>query len=42
MPHPEHAVDPLTGSGVDGLPFFAGLARLPSVREDRTQLAVQR
>jgi phosphoribosylformylglycinamidine synthase len=42
MPHPEHAVDPLTGSGVDGLPFFAGLARLPRVGEDRTQLAVQR
>jgi phosphoribosylformylglycinamidine synthase len=25
MPHPEHAVDPLTGSGSDGLGFFAGL-----------------
>jgi phosphoribosylformylglycinamidine synthase subunit PurQ / glutaminase len=26
MPHPEHAVDPLTGS-VDGLLIFASLAR---------------
>jgi hypothetical protein len=42
MPHPEHAVDPLTGSGIDGLPFFTGLSGLPSVGEDRAQLAVQR
>jgi phosphoribosylformylglycinamidine synthase len=27
MPHPEHAVDPLTGS-TDGLPIFASLAGL--------------
>ena len=25
MPHPEHAVDPLTGSGGDGLGFFTAL-----------------
>jgi phosphoribosylformylglycinamidine synthase len=25
MPHPEHAIDPLTGPGVDGLGFFASL-----------------
>jgi len=23
MPHPEHAVDPLTGPSADGLRFFA-------------------
>jgi phosphoribosylformylglycinamidine synthase len=28
MPHPEHAVEELTGSGTDGLGFFAGLAAL--------------
>jgi len=28
MPHPEHAVDPLTGSG-DGLALFRALARVP-------------
>ena len=29
MPHPEHAVDALTGPGADGLPFFTSvLARL--------------
>ena len=22
MPHPEHAIDPLTGTGGDGLGFF--------------------
>jgi phosphoribosylformylglycinamidine synthase len=27
MPHPEHAVEALTGSGTDGLGFFLGLAR---------------
>jgi phosphoribosylformylglycinamidine synthase subunit PurQ / glutaminase len=27
MPHPEHAVDPLTGPGVDGLGFFASILR---------------
>jgi phosphoribosylformylglycinamidine synthase subunit PurQ / glutaminase len=42
MPHPEHAVDPLTGSGLDGLPFFTGLAGSPSVTEGRTEVAVQR
>jgi phosphoribosylformylglycinamidine synthase len=26
MPHPEHAVDALTGTGTDGLGFFLGLA----------------
>jgi phosphoribosylformylglycinamidine synthase len=31
MPHPEHAVDPLTGPGTDGLPFFTpARARVPS------------
>ncbi len=25
MPHPEHAVEPLTGSGTDGLGFFASV-----------------
>jgi phosphoribosylformylglycinamidine synthase I len=25
MPHPEHAVEALTGAGTDGLPFFASL-----------------
>jgi phosphoribosylformylglycinamidine synthase I len=25
MPHPEHAVDPLTGPGADGLGFFASI-----------------
>ena len=29
MPHPEHAVDPLTGSA-DGLPLFRALARQPA------------
>jgi phosphoribosylformylglycinamidine synthase subunit PurQ / glutaminase len=27
MPHPEHAVDVLTGAGTDGLPFFTWLAQ---------------
>jgi phosphoribosylformylglycinamidine synthase subunit PurQ / glutaminase len=26
MPHPEHAVEALTGTGIDGLGFFLGLA----------------
>jgi phosphoribosylformylglycinamidine synthase len=25
MPHPEHAIDPLTGPGADGLGFFASI-----------------
>jgi phosphoribosylformylglycinamidine synthase len=25
MPHPEHAIDPLTGPGQDGLEFFLSL-----------------
>lgn len=25
MPHPEHSVDPLTGAGQDGTPFFTGV-----------------
>jgi phosphoribosylformylglycinamidine synthase subunit PurQ / glutaminase len=28
MPHPEHAVEDLTGAGTDGLGFFSGLAAL--------------
>jgi phosphoribosylformylglycinamidine synthase len=28
MPHPEHAVEDLTGAGTDGLGFFRGLAML--------------
>jgi phosphoribosylformylglycinamidine synthase len=28
MPHPEHSVDPLTGAGQDGLPFFTGVLDL--------------
>src|SRR5215510_10344943 len=28
MPHPEHAIEALTGAGTDGLGFFAGLATL--------------
>jgi phosphoribosylformylglycinamidine synthase len=27
MPHPEHAIDPLTGPGADGLGFFTSAAR---------------
>jgi phosphoribosylformylglycinamidine synthase len=27
MPHPEHAVEALTGPGTDGLPFFTSLLR---------------
>ena len=26
MPHPEHAVEDLTGAGTDGLGFFTSLA----------------
>jgi phosphoribosylformylglycinamidine synthase len=25
MPHPEHATDPLTGPGTDGMPFFSSV-----------------
>ena len=28
MPHPEHAVEALTGAGTDGLGFFTSLGRL--------------
>ena len=28
MPHPEHAVEDLTGAGTDGLGFFTSLAAL--------------
>ena len=28
MPHPEHAVEDLTGPGTDGLGFFTSLGRL--------------
>ena len=31
MPHPEHAVEELTGAGIDGLGFFSGLAALGAV-----------
>ena len=27
MPHPEHAIDPLTGPGQDGLAFFTSAVR---------------
>ena len=27
MPHPEHAIDPLTGPGTDGLGFFTSVLR---------------
>jgi phosphoribosylformylglycinamidine synthase len=27
MPHPEHAIDPLTGPGRDGLGFFTSVIR---------------
>ena len=27
MPHPEHAIDPLTGPGRDGLGFFTSVLR---------------
>jgi phosphoribosylformylglycinamidine synthase len=27
MPHPEHAVEPLTGPGTDGLPFFTSILK---------------
>jgi phosphoribosylformylglycinamidine (FGAM) synthase-like amidotransferase family enzyme len=30
MPHPEHAIDPLTGTGADGLGFFLGLVGAPA------------
>ena len=35
MPHPEHAVEDLTGPGTDGLGFFTGLAASGSSHEDR-------
>jgi phosphoribosylformylglycinamidine (FGAM) synthase-like amidotransferase family enzyme len=28
MPHPEHAVDVLTGGSVDGLKLFEGMTRV--------------
>jgi phosphoribosylformylglycinamidine synthase len=30
MPHPEHASDPLTGSGADGLAFFRSIVGVPA------------
>ena len=30
MPHPEHAVDALTGPGTDGLGFFPSLLGVPA------------
>jgi phosphoribosylformylglycinamidine synthase len=32
MPHPEHAVEELTGAGTDGLGFFTGLTALGVIR----------
>jgi phosphoribosylformylglycinamidine synthase len=32
MPHPEHAVDGLTGPGTDGLGFFASVLSVPAAR----------
>ncbi|MGH8861188.1 MAG: phosphoribosylformylglycinamidine synthase subunit PurQ [Jatrophihabitantaceae bacterium] len=29
MPHPEHAIDPLTGTGADGIGFFLSLIGVP-------------
>jgi len=36
MPHPEHAVEDLTGAGTDGLGFFAGLVALGAMTEAAT------
>jgi phosphoribosylformylglycinamidine synthase len=33
MPHPEHAVEALTGPGTDGLGFFLGLLAEPSATD---------
>jgi phosphoribosylformylglycinamidine synthase subunit PurQ / glutaminase len=33
MPHPEHAIDVLTGPGNDGLGFFASGVRALTLRE---------
>jgi phosphoribosylformylglycinamidine synthase subunit PurQ / glutaminase len=32
MPHPEHAIDPLTGPGSDGLAFFTSVTRALAAR----------
>jgi len=32
MPHPEHAIDPLTGPGSDGLGFFTSAVRALAAR----------
>jgi phosphoribosylformylglycinamidine synthase subunit PurQ / glutaminase len=32
MPHPEHAIDPLTGPGTDGLGFFTSILALAPAR----------
>ena len=32
MPHPEHDVDPLTGPGTDGTPFFSSVSSFLSTR----------
>jgi phosphoribosylformylglycinamidine synthase I len=32
MPHPEHAIDPLTGPGADGLGFFTSVVRAMAPR----------
>jgi phosphoribosylformylglycinamidine synthase len=41
MPHPEHAVDPLTGSGIDGRPFFRFAPFNAPNRVDQGQAKVQ-
>jgi phosphoribosylformylglycinamidine synthase len=30
MPHPEHAIDELTGTGTDGIGFFLSLIGVPA------------
>jgi phosphoribosylformylglycinamidine (FGAM) synthase-like amidotransferase family enzyme len=32
MPHPEHAIDPLTGPGFDGLGFFTSIRSAMAAR----------
>ena len=37
MPHPEHAIDALTGPGADGLPFFRSLLPAPTENENENE-----
>ena len=37
MPHPEHAVDPLTGPSADGLGFFTSIVRAFAEREHESE-----